>query len=247
MSDTRDENVGDVDREAISGEIASLGQRLGEQLNVTLDQRLEAMFGQISSMIQSASSGGGQQRKSGDGGGTSNRGDGDRPPNSSSQRPAAVDATGGGGNAEGFNLQGDTAAIGGGFGGYGFGDSSAGSEDGENSGGLFSGGGGLAGSINPSRISAPRFKGGPGGAETYPGWKADTLMQAGFAGLTEVFVGKDRLPNVKKSSSTLLSEGFSENAIKATFLAWSFLSSALILESDKAIIRRCNDPREALQ
>lgn len=73
------------------------------------------------------------------------------------------------------------------------------------------------------------------------------LVQGGFANLSDVFLGRGRLPHVTKSTNTLLAEGFSQQTIKTTFFAWKYLSDALPDDADKAIIRRSKDPRDALQ
>lgn len=93
-------------------------------------------------------------------------------------------------------------------------------------------------------MTAPTFK---GGAAKYPGWKTDFLVQGGFANLSDVFLGRGRLPHVTKSTSTLLAEGFPQQTIKTTFFAWKYLSDALPDDADKAIIRRSKEPRDALQ
>lgn len=72
-------------------------------------------------------------------------------------------------------------------------------------------------------------------------------MQASMLGQDGVFFGDDVLPDIRKPRATLYSEGFTHAAVHKTYFAWNFVSSALTTESDKAILRRCMNPREALR
>ncbi|CAB1108541.1 unnamed protein product [Ectocarpus sp. CCAP 1310/34] len=109
--------------------------------------------------------------------------------------------------------------------------------------GLFTGGGGIL-KLAASHVNPPQLK---KGAEQYPGWRQDMIVQAGILDIGDVFSGGGVLPDINKPQTAFLEQGFSYAAIRKTYLAWNFLSAALTTETDKAILRRCTNPREALR
>lgn len=147
--------------------------------------------------------------------------------------PAEVGPTTGlrGGGVRGFIPRGETAASG----GFGFG----------GGGGAGLGESKIAGvSKQHFRVSPPQFK---GESKEYPGWRTDFLRSAGFHDLLEVFEGQGVMPDTTKTRSSLLQEGFLGAQITASFQAFQYLSASIIGSADKAIIRRCKSPREALE
>lgn len=232
------------DREGVDAGGGGNSEELGAQISATVNEKMAGMMDQFSSMLQGALSGGRDRGESSGDGGAPEGGSGDVAPASNSQRSAAQGMTGRGGYVGGLTPQGETAASGRGVGGYAFGGGSGGFGDGGTavSEDEFAGGG--ISIFLPSRITPCQFK---GGASKYPGWKKDFIVQAGFVDLGDVFLGRGRLPDINKPKRDLLNERSSQGAIQQTFVAWDCLSSALTTETDKAIIRRCKDPREALQ
>lgn len=150
--DDRNSEQGLVGGVTNSIDVEALEERLRERMNETLEMKMEVMMGRFSSMLQNASIGGRNQGESSGDGGAPDRGNGDIPPNSR-QRSAAVGMTGENGYGGGFIPQGETAASGGGVGGYGFSGGGAGE---------FFPGGGISGSLPSKMMSAPPWKGGAG-------------------------------------------------------------------------------------
>jgi len=112
----------------------------------------------------------------------------------------------------------------------------------------FDGGGVLAGNGGGRmRISPPQFKGGADGMDKFTGWKKDLMMHATFQGIHEIFAGEGTLPDVgRKGRTALVQEGFPELLIAGTTQAWQLLFSTVTSDSDKAVLRRALDPRDAL-
>lgn len=73
------------------------------------------------------------------------------------------------------------------------------------------------------------------------------IVQAGILNIGGVFSRGGVLPDIPKSQQTLLNEEFSQTAVQKKFFACNILSAALTTETDKAILRRCANPREVLQ
>lgn len=193
------------------------------------------LMGQVSTMIKEAVEDGGrsQREESGGDGGAPTGASGDTAAPNSNQWSAAAGTAGGGGNFGGFIPPGEIPATSGVVGGELFRGGTAG-------GGMISGSGGI------SRIaaSAPLLK---RGAEQYPGWRKDLMIQAGIQNFAEVFTDGGIMPDVSLPRQTLVDQGFSHAAIQNTYAAWNFLSTALTTETDRDILRRCTSPREALQ
>lgn len=93
-------------------------------------------------------------------------------------------------------------------------------------------------------INPPQFN---GGSDNYAGWRQVFLLGVRTADLGDVFLGQGALPRCTKTEATLLQEGFSGLKINTTLHAWHFLSAAMVTDSDKAIVQRCEDPRDALK
>ncbi|CAB1106362.1 unnamed protein product [Ectocarpus sp. CCAP 1310/34] len=177
-----------------------------------------------------------QEEESGGDVGASTGASGDAAAPNSSQGSAATGTVGVGGYGRGYGSQGEAAATGGGVGGVFVSGDVAGE-------GLFTGGGGIS-KLAASHVNPPQLK---KGAEQYPGWRQDMIVQAGILDIGDVFSGGGVLPDINKPQTALLEQGFSYAAIRKTYLAWNFLSAALTTETDKAILRRCTNPREALR
>lgn len=214
--------------------LADMEQRMRTAMEATLEAKMEGLMDQLTAVMKGAVRDTGE---SGGDGGAPEGGRGDAFPDNSNQRSAAAGTFGEGGYGGGLYRPGDTDIGSRGAGGALF---SGGETAGQT---LFSGGGGIS-KFSASQVETPVFK---GGAAQYPGWKADFAIKVGMLGVSDVFYGSDLLPDVRKPPAALSTEGFTPAAIRQTYLAWNFLSSALPTEKDKDIIRGSPDPRAALQ
>lgn len=215
-----------------------LEQRLGDRMGAALNQRMDAMMGQLSSMLQGTSRGGGDRRESGGGG--SAAGDNFVP-------DAQAGASGGTGMS---SIPGRTPAV----------DPEGSQEGSQEDGGLDSPRGELASSVGSGagfggaavfsfakqlpRVQPPQFK---GNREEYLSFRADFLRVATLLELKNQFVGPSRVTDVTKDSHELLSEGFTRDQISAGKNEWNLLSTALQSRHAKSITRQCSNAKQALQ
>lgn len=214
--------------------LADMEKRMRTTMEATLEAKMKSLMGQVSAVMKEALKGAGESR--GDGGAPAGR-RGDASPDNSNEGSAAAGTFGVGGNGGGLYRPDEIATDSRGVGGALF---SGGDAAGQT---LFSGGGGTP-KNSASQVEPPSFK---GEAAQYPGWKADLAVKVGMLGVSDMFYGSNLLPDVRKRPAVLSDEGFTPEAIKQTYLAWNFLSSALTSENDKDIIRGSPDPRAALQ
>jgi len=222
----------------LDARLTGMEQRLGDAMEGRMQAMMAQVMSQLPSLMRGALDVGGVQQEEESGGdvGASTGASGDADAPNSNQGSAATGTVGGGGYGGGYGPQGEAATTGSGVGG-GF---ASGGVAGE---GLFTGGGGIS-KFTTSHVNPPLLK---KGAEQYPGWRQDMIVQAGILDVGDVFSGGGVLPDVTKSQVALLGQGFSHAALRKTYLAWNFLSAALTTETDKAILRRCTNPREALR
>ena len=222
----------------LDARLTGMEQRLGDAMEGRMQAMMAQVMSQLPSLMRGALDVGGVQQEEESGGdvGASTGASGDADAPNSNQGSAATGTVGGGGYGGGYGPQGEAATTGSGVGG-GF---ASGGVAGE---GLFTGGGGIS-KFTTSHVNPPLLK---KGAEQYPGWRQDMIVQAGILDVGDVFSGGGVLPDVTKSQVDLLGQGFSHAALRKTYLAWNFLSAALTTETDKAILRRCTNPREALR
>ncbi|CAB1098185.1 unnamed protein product [Ectocarpus sp. CCAP 1310/34] len=222
----------------LDARLTGMEQRLGEAMEGRMQAMMSQVMSQLPSLMRGALDVGGVQQEEESGGdvGASTGASGDAAAPNSSQGSAATGTVGVGGYGRGYGSQGETAATGGGVGGVFVSGDVAGE-------GLFTGGGGIS-KLAASHVNPPQLK---KGAEQYPGRRQDMIVQAGILDIGDVFSGGGVLPDINKPQTALLEQGFSYAAIRKTYLAWKFLSAALTTETDKAILRRCTNPREALR
>jgi len=200
----------------LDARLTGMEQRLGDAMEGRMQAMMAQVMSQLPSLMRGALDVGGVQQEEESGGdvGASTGASGDADAPNSNQGSAATGTVGGGGYGGGYGPQGEAATTGSGVGG-GF---ASGGVAGE---GLFTGGGGIS-KFTTSHVNPPLLK---KGAEQYPGWRQDMIVQAGILDVGDVFSGGGVLPDVTKSQVALLGQGFSHAALRKTYLAWNFLSA----------------------
>eukprot|EP00903_Cladosiphon_okamuranus_P012014 g11281.t1 len=227
---------------SVADEISDLEERLGERLDATIERRVgllsqqlvQQLTQQMASMLQGAAAAGGESRES-SGAGSAAGGSQVVAPGAQSGAPS------GGGTS---NIPGRTSAE-------GFNGSQVGSqEEGEvvpsvvGGGDLSGAGAAVLSAAKFPRVQPPAFK---GDRKNYLSFRADFLRAATLLDLKDQFVGTCPVADITKGSRELSDEGFSPTEISAGKNAWNLLSTALVSEHAKSIIRQCPNAKMALQ